>query len=81
MQLQVPTWRRTLLIIKKTVKKQLYFDDFHAFQTFHPPPVFRPLTSRITIFLLAFDSGELKIPQGFQKCIVLWVCEQHLKSY
>jgi len=34
-QLQVPTWRRTLLIIKKKVKKQLYFDDF---QTFSPTP-------------------------------------------
>jgi len=28
-----------------------------------------------------FDSDELKIPQGFQKCIVLWVSEQYLKSY
>ena len=37
MQLQVHTWRRTLLIIKNNVKKQLCFDDF---QTFSPTPGF-----------------------------------------
>jgi len=36
-QLQVHTCTRTLLIIKKKVKKQLYLDDF---QTFSPTPGF-----------------------------------------
>jgi len=35
MQLQVHTWTRTLLIIQKNVKKQLYFDDFQTFSPTH----------------------------------------------
>ena len=35
------------------------------------PPLFWPVTSRITIFCIEFALVELQIPQGIQKCIVL----------
>ena len=40
MQFQVHTWRRTLLIIQKTVKKQLFLTIFDDFQTPSPSPAF-----------------------------------------
>ena len=78
MQLHVHTWTKTLLIIQKTVKKQLYFDDF---QTTSPTPGFLARDVTITIFLIEFELVELQISLGIQKSVVLWVSEQYIKNY
>ena len=74
MQLQVDISGQTCLIIQKSVKKVVFF--FLFFDGFQRPRSFGPMTSRITKKKYCFDLVELKIDQGFQKCITSWLSDQ-----
>ena len=73
MQLQVDMSRQIRLIIQKSVKKVVFFLFFDGFQR---PRSISPMTSRITKKIYIFYLVELKIDQGFQKCITSWVFDQ-----